>query len=251
MDGPPRNPTLEFMLTSNQTAGDSVVARAGDAGRVRAAGADTQFAPANRDAAFAPPAATGVSRPTWSTDAEASALLAARDGVRWGPIVAGLVTALTTFLLLSLLAVGIGITAADPAAGGTDSQTLGIGSALIAAAIGLVAFFLGGLVAGRTSAAVGRPAGALAGFLVWALGVIVVLLLAALGLSTILGAAGQIVGSTGVPNVDAPAVSATQAADAVRNSALGAFISLALPAIAATLGGYMGIARHVDDRTTA
>jgi hypothetical protein len=222
-------------VTTNRTADDPIVARPGD----------------RTDAVVQPSANAGVYRPTWSTDAEASALLASRDGVRWGPIVAGLVTALTTFLLLSLLAVGIGITAADPASAGTDTQALGIGSALIAAAIGLVAFFLGGLVAGRTSAAVGRPAGALGGFLVWALGVIVVLLLAAMGLSSILGAAGEIVGATGVPSVDAPAVDPSQAADAVRNSALGAFISLALPALAATLGGFLGVAKHVDDRTVA
>src|SRR3954447_6819783 len=86
-----------------------------------------------------------VQRPSWSTDGEASALLAARDSVRWGPIVAGLVTALTTFLLLSLLAVGIGITAVDPANGATDTTTLGIGSAITGAVIGLVSFFIGGL----------------------------------------------------------------------------------------------------------
>ncbi|HYO42221.1 MAG TPA: hypothetical protein VES19_03410 [Candidatus Limnocylindrales bacterium] len=126
-------------------------------------------------------------RPDWSTDREASALLAARDGVRWGPIVA----------------------------------------------------------------AVGRPAGALNGFLVWALGVIVILALGALGLSSILGAAGSIIGQTGVPSVNAPAVDASAAADALRNSALGAFISLAIPAIAATLGGMVGIAGRVDERTVA
>ena len=186
-----------------------------------------------------------------STDREASALLAARDGVRWGPIVAGFVTALTTFLLLSLLAVGIGITAADPASGTTDAQALGIGSAITAAMIGLFAFFVGGLVAGRTSAAVGRPAGALNGFLVWALGVIVILALGALGLSSILGAAGSIIGQTGLPSVTAPAVEAAAAAEGLRNSALGAFISLAIPAIAATLGGIVGIASHVDERTVA
>ena len=196
-------------------------------------------------------APSGVYRPAWSTDREASALLAARDGVRWGPIVAGFVTALTTFLLLSLLAVGIGITAADPASGTTDAQAFGIGSAITAAVIGLFAFFLGGLVAGRTSAAVGRPAGALNGFLVWALGVIVILALGALGLSSILGAAGSIIGQSGMPAVNAPAVDAAAAADTLRNSALGAFISLAIPAIAATLGGIVGIASHVDERTTA
>jgi hypothetical protein len=193
----------------------------------------------------------GTYRPTWSTDAEASALLAARDSVRWGPIVAGLVTALTTFLLLSLLAVGIGLTAADPAGGSTDTQTLGIGSAITGAVIGLVSFFLGGLVAARTAATVGRPAGALNGFLVWALGVIVILALGALGLSTILGAAGNIIGQTGVPDVNAPSVDPAAAATTLRNSALGAFISLAIPALAATLGGAVGVASEVDDRTAA
>src|SRR3954454_13719078 len=192
-----------------------------------------------------------VQRPSWSTDREASALLAARDSVRWGPIVAGLVTALTTFLLLSLLAVGIGLTAADPASGSTDTQTLGIGSAITGAIIGLVSFFIGGLVAARTAAAVGRPAGALNGFLVWALGVIVILALGALGLSSILGAAGNIIGQTGVPDVNAPSVDPAAAATTLRNSALGAFISLAIPALAATLGGAVGVASEVDDRTAA
>src|SRR4051812_36837297 len=98
-----------------------------------------------------------VQRPSWSTNGEASALLAARDSVRWGPIVAGLVTALTTFLLLSLLAVGIGLTAADPANGSTDTQTLGIGSAITGAIIGLVSFFIGGRGAPPAPAARGPP----------------------------------------------------------------------------------------------
>jgi hypothetical protein len=192
-----------------------------------------------------------VYRPDWTTEREASALLAARDSVRWGPIVAGLVTALTTFLLLSLLAVGIGITAADPASGTADAQAIGIGGAITGAVIGLFSFFLGGLVAARTSAAVGRPAGALNGFLVWALGVIVILALGALGLSSILGAAGSIIGQTGVPSVDAPNLDPAAAADTLRNSALGAFISLAIPALAATLGGIVGVASKVEDRTAA
>ena len=249
-------------MTNIPRSGDEgIVAHPGEPDRIRVTETESQPTPIDsaretaretvREPVREPAPNAGVYRPTWSTDAEASALLAARDSVRWGPIVAGLVTALTTFLLLSLLGVGIGLTAADPASTSTDAQTLGIGGAAVAAVIGLVAFFLGGVVAARTSAAVGRPAGALNGFLVWALGVIVVLVLAALGLSTILGAAGNIVGQTGVPSVNAPEVDPNQAADAVRNSALGAFISLALPAIAATLGGLVGAAKEVDDRTAA
>jgi len=191
-----------------------------------------------------------VGRPSWADeDGAASALLAARDSVRWGPIVAGVITAMTTFLLLSLLALGVGLTAATGASG-DQAQAVGIGGAITAALIGLLAFFLGGFVAGRTSAVVGRPAGALNGFLVWALGVVVLLALGAFGLSSILGAAGEIVGQTGVPSVSAPDVDPAAAADTVRNSALGAFASLAIPAIAAAIGGAVGVARDVEARVS-
>ena len=241
------------MTNNRPTIDDPVLARPADADRVHVTEVEPEPAAIDtrRSIASQPLPNAGVYRPDWSTDAEASALLAARDSVRWGSIVAGLVTALTTLLLLSLLGVGIGITAADPASAASNAQALGIGGAAVAAVIGLLAFFVGGFVAARTSATVGRPAGALNGFLVWALGVIAVLLLAALGLSSILGAAGNIVGQTGVPSVDAPAVNPNQAADAVRNSAIGAFISLALPALAATLGGFVGAAKDVDERTAA
>jgi hypothetical protein len=170
-----------------------------------------------------------------------------RDLVRWGPIVAGLVTALTTLILLSLLAVALGITAADSTTTGTpDNDVLSIGAAVTAAVIGIISFFIGGLVAARTAAIDGRGAGALNGFLVWALGVVFILALAAMGLSAVLGAAGNVVGATGVPNINAPNVNPNEAVTVGRNSALGAFISLAVPAIAAAIGGAVGARTRYD-----
>lgn len=163
-----------------------------------------------------------------------------RDLVRWGPIVAGLFTALTTLILLSLLAVALGITAADAAGPGATGDTFSIGAAVTAAVIGIVSFLIGGLVAARTAAIEGRGAGALNGFLVWALGVVLILALSAMGLSAILGAAGNVVGATGVPSVNPPNVNPDQVATVGRNSALGAFISLAVPAVAAAIGGAIG-----------
>ncbi len=60
------------------------------------------------------------------------ALNLARDRVRWGPIWAGLFTALTTLIILSLLGVAIGLTAVDPraAAQGNPPQGIGIGAAI-------------------------------------------------------------------------------------------------------------------------
>ncbi|MGB3633092.1 MAG: hypothetical protein WA982_03545 [Rubrobacteraceae bacterium] len=166
-----------------------------------------------------------------------SASLARRDSVRWGPIWAGLVTALTTFLLLQLLALGIGLVGIGP------SET---GGAWVSAILGLIAFFVGGLVAGMTSAVRGAIPGLINGFLVWALGVLVILLLSALGLGQIFGALGSVVGQVGVlqdiqqGGVNAPDVDPTEIASAARIAALGAFFGLLLAAVAAMVGGLIG-----------
>src|SRR5215211_1068751 len=100
-----------------------------------------------------------------------------RDRVRFGPVVAGLLTALTALLLLGLLGVAIGLTAAD----GSDPGA-GTFSAIWGALTGLVAFGLGGYVAGRTAAVFDRRWGALNGALVFMLGVPLTLWLAGQGL---------------------------------------------------------------------
>ncbi len=48
----------------------------------------------------------------WDEDGTDS--LARRDSARWGPIWAGFITALTTFLLLQLLAIGLGLVGIGP-----------------------------------------------------------------------------------------------------------------------------------------
>ncbi|MFL5680674.1 MAG: hypothetical protein ACJ77B_08740 [Chloroflexota bacterium] len=168
-----------------------------------------------------------------------------RDSVRWGPIVAGFVTALSVFLLLSLLALGLGVAATDAANAGNQTSTIGTAGTIIAAVIGILAFVIGGFVAGRSAAVGGRGAGALNGFLVWALGVTVILLLGAAGLGSLLGAAGNIFGQIQSSNVNPGQVQVdpNQAAVAVRNSALVATVSLAIPAIAAAIGGAIGARR--------
>ena len=51
---------------------------------------------------------------------QAAEVVVPRDSARWGPIWAGLITALTTFLLLELLAFGTGILTPN-FAGGPDA----------------------------------------------------------------------------------------------------------------------------------
>jgi len=164
-----------------------------------------------------------------------------RDSVRWGPIWAGLITALTTFLLLQLLAVGLGLVDIGPGSQGGGGWVLAI--------IGLIAFFTGGAVAGMTSAIRGAATGFLNGLLVWALGTVLILALSALGLGQLFGALGNVAGQVGpgaLSNVantaqdSAQQVDPAEAAQALRNGALGAFFGLLFSALAAALGGYLG-----------
>ena len=172
---------------------------------------------------FEGPATTGVGEPDVVQQTQ---VIAPRDRVRWGPIVAGLLVALAAFLLLSTLASAIGLATM----GGDAGPAIGIATAVIA----LVSFLIGGFVASRTAVVRGRDNGLLNGFLVWALSIPLVLLLAGMGLGAVLGAAGELFGQVRTP--EAPDVDPQQAQDALRAGSLGAFISLALPAAAAATG---------------
>src|SRR5215217_1771533 len=164
-----------------------------------------------------------------------------RDSIRWGPVWAGLITALTTFLLLQLLAIGAGLVDIGPGSQG--------GGGWMPALIGLIAFFTGGAVAGMTSAIRGAGSGLLNGFMVWALGTVLILLLSALGLGQLFGALGNVVGQVGPGALSSaansaqgatPNISPQEAEQAVRTGAIGAFFGLLFSALASTLGGYLG-----------
>jgi hypothetical protein len=161
-----------------------------------------------------------------------------RDRVRWGPIWAGLITAIATFILLTVAAVAIGAQAVDSGAEGDAAGTAGgIASAIIA----LLAFFIGGFVAGRTAGVIGRGYGALHGFMVWALGVMLILALAAMGLGSLFGASGDLFAQyqqMGQPQVEG--VDPNSVVEGIRNGSLGAFLGMLLPAIAAAVGGLFG-----------
>lgn len=111
------------------------------------------------------------------------------DRVRWGPILAGLFTALTTALLLTLLAAALGAGQAEP---NSTARSFGVGSAIAAGLIWLLSFAIGGYVAARTMALPGRSNGFFNGLMVSLVGI--PLLLYALGsiFSSLLGTAGSV-----------------------------------------------------------
>jgi hypothetical protein len=123
------------------------------------------------------------------------------DRVRWGAILAGLFTTISTFILLSILGLAIGASAFNP---GDDLSNFGTGAGIWSAVSALIAFFVGGWIAARASAVHGRGNGALNGAMVWIVMIPLALYLVSSGIGATLRALGG-VAATGL-QVAAPAV---------------------------------------------
>lgn len=180
-----------------------------------------------------------------------------KDRVRWGPIFAGAFTALSTLLILSLLGLAIGLTSINPNAAAVQglpegsAATAGIWAGLSA----LIAFFLGGYVAGGTAAIFSRPWGALNGALVFLFAVPLTLWLAGQGLGAIVGGVGgfaaDFLGPINPNNVNVTPGQVAQTTANVRDAAWNTFLALSLGLLAATAGGALGVRRNVEmDRDT-
>src|SRR4051812_20837546 len=105
-----------------------------------------------------------------------------RDRVRWGPILAGVLAALTTMLLLGLLGLAAGLTAVDARQASTSTGTAGDAgrNALIWSAVtALISFFVGGYVASKATDIRDRNWGAMNGALVFLAALPIMLWLAA------------------------------------------------------------------------
>ena len=188
-----------------------------------------------------------------------------QDRVRWGAVIAGLVTALTSLPLLSLLGIAIGLTtvnAGTAAAQGGAPADLGRNLGLWGGAAGLLSFLIGGFVAARTGAVFDRGWGALNGTLVFLLGLPVILWLAAQGLGFVLGTFAQgldlnagtaqnLANQAGQVAQQIDPVDVARTAERVRNTAWSAFLVSLLGLGAGALGGYLGTRRELEvDRTT-
>jgi hypothetical protein len=194
-----------------------------------------------------------------------------RDRVHWGPIVAGLLTALTSLLLLSLLGLAVGLTtvnAGTAAAQGGPPPDAGRNSAIWAAVSGVLSFLIGGYVAGRTAAIFRRNWGMLNGALVFMLAVPLILWLAGQGLGTVLGSLGNLSGAlasnpgaaqaaqSAAAQAQASAqtiqpVDVARAAEGARNTAWGTLLGTLLGLGASALGGFLGTRQPTTtERTT-
>ncbi len=167
--------------------------------RIRVAGVEHVAAPAAPVAGpIVPtmPAGKGTARtavpPTFNV---------ARDRVRWAAVWAGLFVTLTSMLLLTLLGAALGLTAWSPGSEAGSGPLPGPAArhaALWAGLAAVLAFFLGGVVAGGTAAVFSRGWGALNGVLVFMVGLPLPLWLAASGVGSLLGIVGEYAGAVGL-----------------------------------------------------
>jgi hypothetical protein len=151
-----------------------------------------------------------------------------QDLVHWGPVWAGIMGAFGVMIVLGLLGMAIGLSTM------TVTGAVSMASVIWASITTLVAFFVGGWIAGRTSSFRGTRASALImGSMVWALGMVFATLMAAIGVGGIAGAA---LGIFGLPSGISPAAIST-----AQGYALGALITIVLAYILAVLGAMVGV----------
>ncbi|HEV2528264.1 MAG TPA: hypothetical protein VGT61_07455 [Thermomicrobiales bacterium] len=201
----------------------------------------------------APRVSTGVHGDHVETDT-----IAAKNRVQWGPIIAGVLTAIATLLILTVLGLAIGSTALEPREVG---ESLGTVAAIWGAISAIIAFFVGGYVAAKTAAVGGTGSGMINGLMVGVTILAIVLYLTGTGVSSLIGTLGSNIGDLtniaqqqGVSTTDPAAAAQQQASqvdpqaafDTVQDSAWGTLAGLILPLIAAALGGMLGHNRRRD-----
>jgi hypothetical protein len=162
-----------------------------------------------------------------------------QDRVHWGPIWAGVVVALPVYLVLQLLFFALSIL--DLGVNGEGQSTA---TSIVSAVLALIAFFVGGVMAGSTAASRDSDEGLLHGVLTWAVGIVALLGLALLGAGALLGNLSTVVSQSGglqqQAGQTASQVDPAQALQVAQQGAGWAALALGLTVIAAAAGGMTG-----------
>jgi hypothetical protein len=155
-----------------------------------------------------------------------------RDRIRWGPIWAGLVVALGTYLLLQLALIAVGL---------VDLGAVDTASAAWSAAAALVAFLLGGVTAGATAMWRGVDDGLLHGIVMWAVGLVALVALSAVGSGVALGAIDTAEAFEGTTTEDVTAdIEAALEGEDAQDAAGNALLALSAALLASAIGGVLG-----------
>lgn len=114
--------------------------------------------------------------------------------IAWAGIWSGFLIGIGVLLILGVLGLAVGITAADIGPGQANGTGLGFGAAIWGGLSLLIALFIGGMVASRCGMTHDRTTGATEGALVWVLTTLMVIYLASSGIGFLFGTAGNLLG---------------------------------------------------------
>jgi len=156
-------------------------------------------------------------------------LTAGFDDIRWGPVMAGLFTAISALAVLTLLGLAAGSGTVDTAA---EARRVALGTGVWTGLSALLSFFAGGWVAARLAALRDERHALIHGAMVWAVAVPLVLYLLTGGLGALLNNAA----TATAPGQNAVA----SVADGISKTAWGLLASLLFGLSAATFGGWFG-----------
>ena len=151
-----------------------------------------------------------------------------RDRVRWGPIWAGVVTAIGSYLFLLLALVALGI---------VDLSEGVAGDAIASAVAALVAFFIGGVTTGATAMWQGADDGVLHGIVMWMAALVGLVLLSAFGSGLALGSIDT---SEAFDDFTTEDIDTEQASEDAEEAAAKARLGLTFGLAAAAAGGAVG-----------
>lgn len=171
-----------------------------------------------------------------------------RDRIRWGPIIAGMLSALTVFIALSVLGAAVGATTLY--ANGTASANTnhyGVAAGIWSAVSALIAFFIGGFVAAKTAAVGGGGNGWINGVMVFVASLPLIIWLTSQGAGSLFGALGNNIYD--LRNLVTNTYSDQAARDAaVSNARNGLWWTLVAILIGLVASGFGGLVGHRGER---
>lgn len=158
--------------------------------------------------------------------------------VFWSAVWVGALSAIALLLIFGLTGIVLGAYAAGPGQRITDWGDFGLGALIFAVFGSFLAFVVGGWVCARIAGLRFAEVAALHGAIVWLLAVPLLMVLAAFGAGSFLGAWYGGLGGTPF-SVTPPGPPDPTAVTAARNAALSAVTALLLGLVGAVLGGWL------------
>ncbi|GAB3745747.1 hypothetical protein [Spirosoma pomorum] len=136
--------------------------------------------------------------------------------ISWSAVFAGVLVAIVSQMLFTLLGLGIGLSTIDPVTEKNPAAGLGTGSAVWYAISSLLSLFLGGWIAGRLASAPRLFDGIIHGVLTWCLATLLTIYFLTTTLGSIIGGASRMLGRLVSTAGSAVAAAAPAVGDAVQ-----------------------------------